>query len=160
MKNKRNTYVLLLLVLIIWGAVIYRFFNFTDNTEVLLEEKLAFFSTNKATIKERKPNLINTNYRDPFLGKVYLGNSFNEINRKKSEVHNKKVAPVLLPDLVYKGLVSDSKNKNKVYMVLIKGHTYLLRERETEEGITVIKGSSTEIFILYKQKKYTIGIQE
>lgn len=158
MKNKRNTYILLVVVLFIWGAVIYRFFNFIDNEEATPEDRGMVFLPKKQSVKQRKQAVINTRYRDPFLGKLYVDNG--QTSKKPLRKRVRKVSTAItLPNLVYKGLVTDSGNKKNIFMVLINNSVYLLKINETEQGIKIIKGNRKEITVNFMDKQHTIALE-
>lgn len=158
MKNKRNTYILLVVVLFIWGAVIYRFFNFMDNEEPAHEDRGMVFLPKKQSVKQRKQVVINTRYRDPFLGKLYVDNG--QTSKKPLRKRIKKVsAPLPLPNLVYKGLVTDSGNKKNIFMVLINNNIHLLKINETEQGIKILRGNRKEITVNFMGKQHIIALE-
>lgn len=146
---------LLFVVLIIWGLIVYQFISFTsedfttDNFEMDLPVKAL------AVIK-RDTFSIDVNYRDPFLGKMYIADKPTISPKRKVKIKE----PVVWPAVVYKGLVSDTKDKKKVFMVIINGHTYLMREKETEQEITLKKGNRESIDVKYKGENYNILIQQ
>ena len=156
MKNKKNIYILLPVVLLIWGMVIYRLFSFTNpetdttitNTSVRLKP---------LNIKERDTFSIDVNYRDPFLGKMYRPES-----QKTAATHNVKAIkePIVWPAVIYRGIVSESNGKKKVFMLSINGKTYFMTERTTEEGVTLKKGNRSTIQVTYKGEKNEILLQE
>lgn len=146
---------LLFVVLIIWGLIVYRFVSFTsedftaENFEMDLPVK-ALEVTKRDTLS------IDVNYRDPFLGKMYIADKSAVSSKSKVKIKE----PVVWPAIVYKGLVSDTKDKKKVFMVIISGHTYLMREKETEQEITLKKGNRESIDVKYKGENYNILIQQ
>lgn len=157
MKNKKNIYILLPLVLFIWGVVIYKFFSFTGTDEIAYND--APVGIKPIQLKKPEPIIIKADYRDPFLGKMYLP----EIPKKKSSAISKnKIAPqpVVWPQVIYKGLVTDQKNRKKVFMIVVNGQTHLTRENETIGNITLKKGNRNSIDIKYKGDITTILLEE
>ena len=84
MKNKKNLYILLPIVLLIWGAVMYQFFSFSTIEELQTDTSNEFVLKHIA-IKERDTVAINVNYRDPFLGKMYSEKINGTVAKKKSK---------------------------------------------------------------------------
>jgi len=154
MKNKKNTYILLVVVIFIWGLLIYNFFSFT-NPEMEIQEVSNAISIKPLAIKERDTFSINVDYRDPFLGKMYQPNA----NKKKSGKKIKVKAPVLWPRVVYKGIVSDTKDAKKVFMVIIDGHTHFMKEKEEQQEILLKSGDRKSITIQYQGEQNKITIQ-
>lgn len=158
MKNKKNTYILLLIVLTIWGLVIYRFFSFGVN-EIQVENTSRNFRIKPLIIKEQDTFTINVNYRDPFLGKMYLPVAKARISSKKA-TNNKPKDVLLWPTVIYKGIVSDNNNRKKIFMVIINGQRYLMIEKDTEQEVTLTGGSREFITVKYKGKTDKILLQE
>lgn len=156
MKNKKNTYILLVVVIFIWGLLIYNFFSFT-NTEAEIPEVSNTISIKPLAVKERDTFSINVNYRDPFLGKMYQPDTNKRKSGKKIKVKEK--APVLWPRVVYKGIVSDSKDAKKVFMVIIDGHTHFMKEKEEQQEILLKSGDRKSITIQYQGEQNKITIQ-
>jgi hypothetical protein len=156
MKNRKNIYFLLPVVLFIWGMVIYQFFSFSGN-ETVLNDPISYSKT--TIIKPEKQSFaIDVNYRDPFLGKMY-----NPQQSKKGKVYKTKnsVKEVISwPYIVYKGTVSDTKDNNKVFVVIINNSTFFMQEKDTEQGVTLKTGNKNYINIEYKGLKNKITIQE
>lgn len=155
MKNKRKTYILLVIVLIIWGLLVYQFFRLRDTAEAEIPAAQQL-NIKPMTIVAREPVIIDVKYRDPFLGKMYMP----ENNPKPKKIKPRVKEPVIWPEVIYKGLISDTKDKKKVFMVIIQGKTFLMREKQTENQITLLKGSRSSIDIKFKGEHYNILIQQ
>jgi hypothetical protein len=148
MKNKKSIYVLLPLVLLIWGAIIYQFFNYANPEPEVIPTQDP--SVRALVIKPKESISIKINPRDPFSGKMV-----DNAARKATGNHNpnKKLKikePLVWPLIRYKGIVSDNKDKIKVYMVIIDGKTYLMKKGETEEGIQLKDGNRDNINLVYE----------
>ncbi len=158
MKNKKTIYVLLPIVLFIWGLLIYQFFSYTSP---------------EPTIPDLQPNLINKlekmgqidtftidiNYRDPFLGKLYKKPSEKIVN---TSIQNKNREPegILWPVIKYKGIVTDTKEKTKVFLIVISGKNCLMRIGQTQEEITLKGGNKKEVQLKYKHFTDTFLLNE
>ena len=154
MKRKRSLYLLLPLVLIIWSAVFFQFLSF-DKEEVDIP-KNTNIPLKIESLKSVQPvNSLDVNYRDPFLGKIYIEkSSANNKNRKKRQ-------PLKLlswPDIAYKGIVSDQKDKIKVYMITINGESFLLRRGQSARGVILLRGDRKNITLLYDGVKRNFKI--
>jgi hypothetical protein len=162
MKNKKSIYFLLPIVLLIWGAVMYQFFSFSTHEELQTtsSDEIVFKPLN---LKKRDTTPINVNYRDPFLGKMYVKRSNELVARNKTKnlkKTSKIVEPIVWPEIVYKGIVSDTKEKNKVFMLIINGQTFLMRKGQTENEVFLKEGDRESVYVKYKGNLNLILLQE
>ena len=149
MKNKKNIYFLLPLVLFIWGAVLYQFFSYSDDGK-LIEAASENSHLKPLSIKERDTFSIEVKYRDPFLGKVYNENPV-KVSRKNTAKKITKVAePIVWPSIIYKGIVSDSDGKTKVFMLIINGKTFLMKKGDVEYDVFLKDGDRESVYVKYK----------
>ncbi|WP_298140159.1 hypothetical protein [Flavobacterium sp.] len=158
MKNRKNIYILLPIVLLIWGAVLYQFFSFTNNDELQIPN--AEVGIKPFNIKDKDTFSITTSIRDPFLGSISTAEKSNKV--KKVAYTNKSVQikeELIWPEVSYKGIVSDNKEKIKVYMLIINGKTYLMKKGETQEGVKLKDGDRETIYAIYKGDLKVVFIQ-
>jgi hypothetical protein len=145
-------------VLLIWGLLIYKFISFS-NPELPDTSFSEDISIKPLAIKQIQPVVIKVGYRDPFLGKMYMPVKATAKKRKIAG-KAKQEEPVSWPNVVYKGIVSDTKDKKKIFMVIINGQTYLMKEKDTEQEITLKSGNRESIYVKYKGDLTQILIQE
>ncbi|SDI25000.1 hypothetical protein SAMN04488062_1316 [Flavobacterium omnivorum] len=160
MKNKKNIYILLPVVLFIWGAVMYQFFSFA-NTKETQQLTSTEFQIKTLTITERDTFSINVNYRDPFLGKMFAPQ--NNVTSKKTSKTRKEPQieePLIWPPILYKGIVSDTKDKIKIYMLIIGGKTCLMKKGETENEVFLKEGDRESVYVKYKGNLNLIMLAE
>ncbi|WP_046744106.1 hypothetical protein [Kordia zhangzhouensis] len=153
MTKKGKTYLLLTIVLGIWGAIGYQIFSKLnpDDTPALAVNSEVNFSP-KQTI-EKDTFSINSEHRDPFLGKPYLQKKTSKIKHVSS---SKKVS-VVFPSIVYKGVISKSDNSSQdIYIIAINGTQQLFKVGKTIDEIKLLKGSKKSISIQYKGAQKTI----
>jgi hypothetical protein len=152
MKNKKNIYILLPIVLLIWGLVMYELFSFSKPDEVIATEPSGS-DFKPAKIKERTPFSIDINYRDPFLGKMYSAQKSSPTVKKSTSKIKKipnVVAPLVWPTIAYKGIVSDTKDKTRVFMLIIGGKTFLMKKGEIANEVFLKDGDRESIYVKYK----------
>ncbi|VXB36580.1 conserved hypothetical protein [Flavobacterium sp. 9AF] len=161
MKNKKTVYLLLALVIAIWGMIVYQFLGYTNTTieelpnkDISLIPKLDYITLDTTNIK--------TDYRDPFTGKLNTKKVEKKesisISFQPSTITNTKQESEIT--INYKGIVSDLTEKSKVFMVIINGGTYLMKIGEKEEDVNLIKGNRESITVKHKGKLKTIHIVE
>lgn len=161
MKNKKNIYILLPLVLLVWGAVLFQVFSFTNSDEIIPISNREF-NIKPVKINKRESFAINVNYRDPFLGKMY--NSENASQAKTTTAKTTKAVkqpePLVWPNIIYKGLISDSKGKSKIFMLIIDSKNYYMKIGDTENEIFLKDGDKESIYVKYKGNLNLIMLQD
>ncbi|WP_396146022.1 hypothetical protein [Flavobacterium sp.] len=158
MKNKKNIYILLPIVLLIWGAVLYQFFTFTSDDEQLIPN--AEIGIKPFNIKDKDTFNISISKRDPFLGSISSSENSNKVKKAITTHKAPKIKEeIQWPEVSYKGIVSDNKEKVKVYMLIINGKTYLMKKGEQQEGVKLKDGDRETIYTLYKGDLKIIFIQ-
>lgn len=163
MKNKKNIYILLPIVLLIWAIVIYQFFSFTtlDNS---LENTATEFNIKPFKVKERTTFSINVAYRDPFLGKMYTASSANPNLKKHTVISSKKQLnpeqAIVWPTIHYKGTISDSKQKSILFIMVIDGHNFYMKKGDTENGVFLKDGDKESVYVKYKGNLNLIMLAE
>ncbi|WP_281232405.1 hypothetical protein [Flavobacterium gelatinilyticum] len=151
MKNKKNIYILLPVVLFVWGAVLFQVFSFTNSAEAVPVNDPEFH-LKPLKVNKRETFAINVNYRDPFLGKMYAPET--EVKSKSTHSKTPKVIkqpePLVWPAIIYKGLITDSKGGNKIYMLIIDNKNYYMKIGDTENEVFLKSGDKESIYVRYK----------
>lgn len=156
MKNKKSIYVLLPIVLFIWGAVIYQFFSFSD-TEIV-DNATKEIAIKPFIIKPKDTFSVKVNSRDPFLGKIIDDSQKSNVVKPKSKAVIVK-EELVWPQIQYKGIVSDNKEKVKVFMIIINGKTYFMRKGDVENEVKLKEGNRETIYAVYKGDLKVVFIQ-
>lgn len=161
MKNKKNIYILLPLVLFVWGAVLYQVFSFTKSDEVPAVNN-SEFTIKPLKINKRESFAINVNYRDPFLGKMYAQQnaSSTKVKSSKTVKESKPKETLVWPTILYKGIISDSKEKNKIFMIVIDNKNYYMKIGDTQNEIFLKSGDKESIYVKYKSNLNLIMLQD
>jgi hypothetical protein len=161
MKNKKNIYILLPVVLFVWGAVLYQIFSFTT-TDLDVTANNPEFTIKPLKIKERQSFTINVNYRDPFLGKMYAPQTVSKVKSGSSSVKKApKIQEALVwPVVLYKGMISDSKTKNRIFMLVIDGQNHYMKIGETQNEIFLKEGDKESVYLKYKGNLNLIMLQD
>lgn len=163
MKNKKSIYILLPIVLLIWAVVVYQFFSFTT-FDSSLESTSVEFNIKPFKVKERTPFSINVGYRDPFLGKMSTASATNPNSKKSTAVSSKKQTKpeekLVWPSIHYKGIISDSKQKNKLFIMVIDGHNFYMKKGDTENEVFLKDGDKESVYVKYKGNLNLIMLAE
>lgn len=139
------------IVLFVWGGVLYQLFSFTSTEEVNATEHREL-TIKPLKIKERQTFAINVNYRDPFLGKMYIPEKAVKIKAKstKTAKPSKPQETLVWPTILYKGMISDTKEKKKVFILIIDGKNHYMKAGETQNEIFLKEGDKESVYVKYK----------
>jgi hypothetical protein len=161
MKNKKNIYILLPLVLLVWGAVLFQLFSFTNSDEITVSDNPEF-TFKPMKVNKRESFSINVNYRDPFLGKIYSNESETIPKKTNSTVHKaaRQAEALVWPKITYKGSIADSKGKNSIYIMIIDGKNYYMKIGDTENEIFLKSGDKESVYVKYKGNLNIIMLQD
>lgn len=158
MKNKKSIYILLPIVLFIWGAVVYQFFSFSSDK--IPDDQNQNTAIKPFVIKPQDTSTIKVNSRDPFLGKMTSSEPKSTVPSVKKINKEPVVKEELIwPNVAYKGIVSDIKDKVKVYMVIINGKTFLMKKGDVEEGVKLKDGDRETVYLLFQRDLKVVFIQ-
>jgi hypothetical protein len=148
-------------VLFVWSAVLYQVFSFTNNDEIISANDPEFI-IKPLKVKQRQSFVIDVNYRDPFLVKMYLAQTISKVKTEKSTI--KKTPNVqetlVWPVILYKGMISDTKDKAKIFMIIIDGQNHYMKIGDTENEIYLKSGDKESVYVKYKGNLNLIMIQD
>ena len=152
MKNKKSVYILLPIVIAIWGAVIYQFMSF-GSSDANIHPKS---SLSLPTIQNAKVDTfsISADYRDPFLGKV--------AEVKKSDIPKVKAVPMQVksalpwPTISYGGVIKNQKSSKQLCLLSISGQDNIAQAGDVVEGVELKKVWKDSIEVLFQQEKRII----
>lgn len=146
MKTKRNLYILFPCVVIIWGALIYKFVDTFDSESFELNNNVTKLSE-KPVIKKKDSFSLLEITRDPFLDITYKEEKINNISQKNSNQLNE----IEWPTVEYLGKVKDSKGSKTIYLLSINGKEFLFNNGETIEDFTLVNSKGESINLKYKE---------
>ena len=115
MKNKKMLYILIPIVLLVWGVIIYKIAapgSVGDNITGLQNNQFATTST----IENLNDTFsIHPNYRDPFLGKeakksILSENKVSNVVAVSNVIEKTVRSSISWPSIVYEGLIKNQKN--------------------------------------------------
>ena len=152
MKNKLITYLLIVLVIVVWGLIFMRLFS-TSKEEIKSQRVINTKYTIDTSILNTKYTL-RLNYTDPFLGqknKVFL------LSKPKKNIKLKeKVQPEPI-DAQYLGMISNKKQKSVLALIRLNGEEYYLSVGETINEIKLLNCTETSIVLKKGNTKYIIN---
>lgn len=155
MKNKKITYLLLVLSIILWGFIGWKFysaFNYNQPEIPTIKKEII--------VNKKDSTTLLLNYRDPFLGKysstIVVKDTISP--RRKSVVTSSPVKiESIAPQVQYKGAM----NIGKTSMAILQkdGKVITIKIGEEIEGYKLIRIDDVKIILSKDRKEYEIPIQ-
>jgi hypothetical protein len=151
MKNKKLTYFLIFIVLIVWGLIIYRVFVSVGGdddlvpvaTVKIIKEPYNDYSLPKDTTK------LLLNYRDPF-GLVKFKDTVAIVAKTRTKtIQPKPISPFNWGFIHYAGYIRNSSSKKLIALVSINGKNEMLSEGDTKDRVKLIKNLRDSIKISF-----------
>jgi hypothetical protein len=151
LKSKKAVYILLPIVILIWGFIIYRIFSVVNLSvegvrEAVLQPRV---SQGPAHIDSFS---INADYRDPFLGKMITR---EESEKPKAPVVKKEVPkpePIVWPVIVYKGMIKNQKSNKQLCLVSIGGQDNIVKEGDLIGEIELKRLTKDSVALAFKKE--------
>ncbi|GAB3909911.1 hypothetical protein [Mucilaginibacter boryungensis] len=154
MKSKKMTYVLGLLVLVVWGMIIYRIF-----TSIADHDDSKTASTAQSTIKEpyndysatKDTGKLMLNYRNPFSA---VAKDTVVLPKLKSLINPKNLPQTVVNwgFIKYSGFIRNPKSNKLIALMVVNGKNIMLAEGETAEDVKLLKNFKDSVKISYKNK--------
>ncbi|GGD07610.1 hypothetical protein [Hyunsoonleella pacifica] len=164
MNKKHLNIILLGLLLVIWGAVLYKYFGKPSVIENTINNTPKHFAYSpKATFSKDTfmLQLINTN---PF--KTAKKSKKTNSKSKKAHQSSVKVKPktktnLKWPKIKYHGFVKSNNQNTRLILLTLDNTLYRKREKEIINGITLIKAHNDSLQVSYQNNtKYITKIHD
>lgn len=157
MNKKYLNIVLIVLLVFIWGSVLYKYFG-SKSFDVQTSSDMALISPAKANFSVAKDSFVLIlNDKDPF-GISKRRNKPPEISKPSNLGLKKKSEPknVVWPSISYYGFVRGEQKATR--LVLIKVNNRVWRKRETEkiDEVTIVKAFSDSVIVSFNKQHKTI----
>lgn len=153
-KKNKKTYLLLAVVLGIWGIIGFKLLKVVNPSPIKAEE-LAFNETFvPKQVKARDTFSLALNYRDPFLGTVYAP--------KRTKKPSKKIVKPKTPEkaISYTGFITDKASKEKIFFVTIEGQQHMMVLNQVVADVKLVQGTKNSIKVRYEGHSKTIVLTE
>lgn len=148
MTNKTKTYVLLVVVLAIWGIVGYKIASTLNPDPPKIVKKEFDISFNPKTNMVSDTFSIKTVERDPFLGTLLV--------KKEPLLKRQTTLKAEWVSISYHGIITQQQSKNKVFVVSIEKEQSLIKIGQSIKGVKLVRGNNREIVVAYKNSTKTI----
>jgi hypothetical protein len=158
-KNKKQIYILLPVVLLVWGLIgfrIYKAMSGGSDETVVYQTGPQFVEKTSDTIAVYKLKL---DYVDPFLKKrnTYVAGGTgltNPSKRVKPKVKVKKtVIPLRWPVINYKGLIQKTKGDVSLYILEIDGVSHFLSVGDEQQQLKLLRADADSIRLEFQGKE-------
>jgi len=154
MKKNTKTFLLLAVVLGVWGVIGFKLLNAANPTapnQILLASNDTFVP---AQLKQRDTFSIVANYRDPFLGTVKAP--------KKIVKSAPKVQKERPPEksIQYTGFITDASSKQKIFFVTIEGQQQMMSINDVFSDVKLVHGTKGKIKVRHNGKTRSITLTE
>lgn len=157
MKNKKLSWILLPVVLGIWGAIGWQVYAAMKSDDgVLIDDNTTEADTGTTKAVPDTFTLL-LDYRDPFLDKPVINTKSTSVNNNATA--QKKTQPVIVstqwPAITYSGLVRQPNSDRMVGFLSVGGKTHFVKSGDVIEMISVgrITRDSVEI-VMGKERRY------
>jgi hypothetical protein len=154
MKNKKLTYLLGAVVIIVWGLIVYRVFDVVkgEDDTMAIVPVLAKEPFNDYEVPKDTTHLL-LNYRDPF-GLVKQKDTVSPAPAKKPGFQiNSAMKPAINWNFIsYSGYIRNSESKKLIAIMHINGRELMMNEGETAEQVKLIQNRGDSIKINYHGK--------
>lgn len=165
MKNKKLTYLLGLVLLVVWGLIIYRIFyavsGDSDNDLPIASSHPVKEAYNDYTIPKDTTHLL-LNYRDPF-GLVQSKDTLNTTVKISHSVNSNaaaiKKSAFDWGFIQYSGYIRNPVSKKLIALVSINGKNEMLSEGDTKDQVKLIKNVQDAIKISFNGQIKLIPIK-
>ncbi|MCK0160129.1 hypothetical protein [Allomuricauda sp. F6463D] len=151
MSNNIKTYLLLGVVLLVWGIIGFKLIKALSKEPELPMVQQPISALPKS-IKKRDTFELMANYRDPFLGTL-------PATKKKAVKRAVKKEPVSKRNIIYSGLVAQTGSGNTMFFVTIEGQQYIMSKSEEINGVRLLNGNGQSIKVRYDGRTETIVLQ-
>jgi hypothetical protein len=159
MKNKKMTYLLLIVVLGIWGIIFYKIYMSIKSSDKLTVRDYSMLNKNDSNLYKIDTFSIVNNYRDPFI------TSKMATYENKSKVGHHMVAqkPIVSqnaqikwPTIAYNGMIKSKKSSQQLVLVKINGTSDFMTKGSSFSGVQLLRVYKDSIEVGYSGEKKSI----
>lgn len=155
MKNKKLTYVLLPMVLLIWGAILYRIVNVVGDNEGVISPSSVQHQPMQPIVQDTFALLLS--YRDPFLGKMPATKTPGNTGPKPIvPVVVTPEKPIVWPAISYGGRIKSEEGNRQLVFVQINGQANIMKIGDMINEITLNSVSKDSIEVQFGKYKKVI----
>ncbi|OFX36396.1 MAG: hypothetical protein A2X08_14920 [Bacteroidetes bacterium GWA2_32_17] len=163
MKNKSVRYILIFLVVLVWGTIAYKLFSYVNSDEdEIVSQNIPKQKNEQNTVSDTFQ--LASNYRDPFLGKGNNSNNQNgnPNNQKVIKIVKQKEIPkvektiINWPKFSYQGIITNQKSKNQTGLLKINGKDFIIYQGNVINEVEINKLFNDSVIVKYAGELKTI----
>lgn len=150
-KKQLNTILLLIVVIAIWGYLIYKVIaslNPDDSSEVF-QNQLPTFKKNTEQVAQEKFDLYIPN-RDPFLDIVLVKPKPKKTKTQTKSSKNEVDLNAIWSNITYKGMIAKKNSNQYLYLIDIKNKEVILKAKQSYNDYKLINAKEESITLKYK----------
>src|ERR1035438_2882505 len=162
MENRYLKYFLIIGVIAVWAAIIFRIFKGFAKPNAPQTQDIS--SPKKDYKMVADTFSLSLNYPDPFIPEPDSLNTDSASKKPITISQNGNTGlnqQILTKEMVsgiiqYIGIISNPKKKSKIAIINIQGKEFLMKEKDKNEGVLIKKIEKNKIRITYKGNIYEI----
>lgn len=155
--KKKKTYLLLAIVVFVWGYLGYKVYSsFYGDEEDLITNKII---DNKQAEKKVQKEKLKIKYpdKDPFLGKMYSPKIQKKVSKEAIKITY--TYDSIFDKIRYKGFINNKTDTSPLYLLSYKQKSYVIKPNHKFDGILLLGGTPDEIKVNYKTVTKTIKLE-
>jgi hypothetical protein len=141
-------------VLGIWGLIVWRVVHTAGGHESLPGTFSTHSRAGTEVSRSDSDDHLVLYYRDPFLGERYVRPA--TVRTVKSGEALKPKPEVVLPEIAFLGMISNTKNKRKIAIIRYEGSERMVAEGKETGEIRVLKCWPDSVKITFNKKDYVL----
>lgn len=155
MKKNQKTYLLLTVVLAIWGILGFKVIRTVkpdsdQNVQNVVSEKFK-----PMEFQERDTFSIVAHYRDPFLGTLP-----KSLKPKIPKRTSQKKDTLPKREILYTGFIAESSSGHEIFFLTIDGHQQLMATNEVFRKVKLLSGDPEKVKVHFDGKTKTIPLTQ
>lgn len=166
MKNKKFTYILIPLVLVLWGTIVYRIFHtVNNNNSTTLMDKDSSVSTIQGQIVPDTFS-IHPDYNDPFQRQKAKNPNSSKIhiqavtNHSQEQQNTKQainqIVALTWPNIIYNGLVKNQKSNKQLAILQVNGQSNIMQVGDIIADVKLVKITTDSVELVFQNTKKAI----
>ncbi len=153
MQNKKLLYILLPVVVVVWGLIIFKIIDALSEDEVpVLNRQPEVVAMKQSDFKYE----LALNYPDPFLGKSKRSEPKKVTDKKKAPTLTKKkreTPKVQAPKLRYNGRIENRESSDERHLIAVNGNAHIISLGEEVDGVKLEKVYADSVLFKWNNEK-------